>query len=60
MAGPVFAATMRLLLVAVGGSVLMAHGASAWQLFAPSAAAMVLYGCTCVAALKFDRWGGAR
>ena len=39
MVGPVFAATMRLLLVAVGGSVLVAHGASAWQLFALSAAA---------------------
>jgi putative MATE family efflux protein len=60
MAGPVFAATMRLLLVAVGGSVLMAHGAGAWQLFALSAAAMVLYGCTCAAALKLDRWGAGR
>ena len=57
MAGPVFAATMRLLLVAVGGSVLVAHGASAWQLFALSAASMVVYGSTCAAALKLDRWG---
>jgi Na+-driven multidrug efflux pump len=60
MAGPVFAATMRLLLVAVGGSWLVAHGASAWQLFALSAAAMVVYGSTCAAALKVDRWGSAR
>jgi len=60
MAGPVFAATMRLLLVAVGGSVLVAHGASAWQLFALSAAAVVLYGCTCMAAVRRDRWGAAR
>jgi len=60
MAGPVLAATMRLLLVAVGGSVLVAQGASAWQLFALSAAAMVLYGSTCAAALKLDRWGAAR
>ena len=60
MAGPVFAATMRLLLVAVGGTVLMAHGASAWQLFALSAAAMVLYGGSCAAAVKLDRWGAAR
>ena len=59
MAGPVFAATMRLLLVAVGGSVLVAHGASAWQLFALSAASMVVYGSTCAAALKLDRSRGA-
>ena len=60
MVGPVFAATMRLLLVATGGSVLMAHGGIAWQLFALSAAAMVLYGSTCAAAFKLDRWGAAR
>jgi putative MATE family efflux protein len=60
MAGPVFAATMRLLLVALGGSWLVAHGATAGQLFALSAAAMVVYGLTCAGALKLDRWGGAR
>jgi putative MATE family efflux protein len=60
MVGPVFAATLRLLLVAVGGSLLVAHGASAWQLFALSASAMVLYGSSCAAAMKLDRWGGAR
>jgi putative MATE family efflux protein len=60
MAGPVFAATMRLGLVAVGGSVLVAHGATAGQLFALSAAAMVVYGSTCALALKIDRWGAAR
>jgi len=60
LAGPVLAATMRLLLVAVGGSVLVARGAEAWQLFALSAAAMVLYGSTCAAALKLDRWGVER
>ncbi len=60
MAGPVFAATMRLLLVAVGGSWLVAHGATAGQLFALSAAAMVVYGLTCAGALKLDRWGTAR
>ena len=59
MVGPVFAATMRLLLVAVAGSWLVAHGASAWQLFALSAAAMVVYGMSCAGALKLDRWGGA-
>ena len=60
MAGPVLAATLRLLLVAVGGSVLVAHDASAWQLFALSAAAMVVYGLSCAGALMLDRWGGAR
>jgi Na+-driven multidrug efflux pump len=60
MAGPVFAATMRLLLVALGGSWLVAHSATAGQLFALNAAAMVLYGSTCAAALTLDRWGGAR
>ncbi len=58
MAGPVFAATLRLLLVAAGGSWLVAHGASAGQLFALSAAAMVVYGLSCAGALKLDRWGG--
>ena len=60
MRAPVFAATMRLLLVAVGGSFLVAHGAVPWQLFALSAAAMVVYGSTCAIALKLDRWGPAR
>jgi Na+-driven multidrug efflux pump len=60
MRAPVFAATMRLLLVAVGGSWLVAHGAVPWQLFALSAAAMVVYGSTCAIALKLDRWGPAR
>jgi putative MATE family efflux protein len=58
--GPVLAATLRLLLVAVAGSWLVAHGAAAWQLFALSACAMVVYGLTCAGALKLDRWGNAR
>jgi Na+-driven multidrug efflux pump len=60
MFGPVLAASMRLLLVGVGGSLLVAHGAKANQLFALSAAAMVLYGCSCMLALKLDRWGEGR
>lgn len=60
MAGPVFAATMRLLLVGVGGSLLVAHGATAGQLFALSAASMVVYGLSCAGAMKFDRWTTAR
>ena len=60
MAGPVVAATLRLLLVGAGGGLLVAHGAVPWQLFALSAAAMVLYGGTCALAMRLDRWGGAR
>jgi Na+-driven multidrug efflux pump len=58
--GPVLAATLRLLLVGVAGSWLVAHGAAAWQLFALSAAAMVVYGLACAGALKLDRWGSVR
>ena len=60
MAGPVLAATMRLLVVAAGGSLLLAHGAEPWQLFALAAAAMLMYGGTCALAMKVDRWGAAR
>ena len=54
------AAAVGLLLVAVGGSWLVARGAVPWQLFALSAAAMVVYGLSCAGALKLDRWGAAR
>lgn len=60
MAGPVAAATMRLLVVAVGGSWLVARGAEPWQLFALGAASMVAYGVSCAVALRLDRWQGAR
>jgi putative MATE family efflux protein len=60
MTGPVAAATMRLVVVAAGGSVLVAQGAEPWQLFALSAAAMVTYGLSCALALKIDRWQAAR
>ena len=60
MAGPVVAATLRLLVVGAGGSLLVAHGAAPWQLFALSAAAMVMYGSSSAVAMRLDRWGGAR
>jgi Na+-driven multidrug efflux pump len=60
LAGPVAAATLRLLLVAAGGAWLTSHGALPWQLFALSAAATTLYGASCGVALKLDRWGGGR
>jgi len=57
MAGPVFAATMRLLLVALAGTWLVAHDAPTWQLFAMAALAMAVYGSTCGLALRFSSWG---
>lgn len=60
MAGPVAAATMRLVVVAAGGGWLVAHAAAPWQLFVLSAASMVAYGGTCALALRLDRWGSAR
>ncbi len=56
MLGPVAAATMRMLLVAAVGTWLVARDAPAWQLFALSAAPMVVYGGSCAAALRIDRW----
>jgi len=46
--------------VAAGGSLLLAHGAEPWQLFALAAAAMLMYGGTCALAMKVDRWGAER
>jgi putative MATE family efflux protein len=57
MVGPVAAATLRLVWVAVGGTLLVAHDAPAWQLFALASAAMVLYGLGCALAFRLDRWG---
>lgn len=59
MAGPVLAATLRLLLVAALGSWLVAHDAPAWQLFAMGALAMVVYGGSCALAFRMDRWRDA-
>jgi Na+-driven multidrug efflux pump len=60
MAGPVFAATLRLVLVAAAGSWLVAIDAPPWQLFALSALAMLVYGSSCGLMLHLDRWGGPR
>ena len=57
LAGPVFAATLRLLLVALAGTWLVAHDAPAWQLFAMAALAMAVYGSSCGLALRFSSWG---
>jgi Na+-driven multidrug efflux pump len=57
MAGPVIAATLRLLLIAAVGSWLVAVEAPAWQLFALAAAAMVVYGGSGALALSMVSWG---
>lgn len=54
--GPVLSATLRLLLVGVGGSWLVSIDAPAWQLFALAAAGMVVYGGGCAVALVLDPW----
>ena len=55
--GPVCAATLRLLLIAAGGSWLVAIDAPAWQLFALASAAMVVYGGSGALAMMMASWG---
>ncbi len=54
--GPVLAATVRLLVIAVGGSVLGVSGAPVWTLFALVAASMVAYGVATAAAVRLTPW----
>ncbi|MGP9810212.1 MATE family efflux transporter [Rhodopseudomonas sp. NSM] len=54
--GPVLAATARLVLVAIGGTALVASGAPAWTLFALVLVAMVVYGLGTAAAIHLTRW----
>lgn len=59
MLGPVMAGTARLV-VAVGiGLWLSSRGAPAWQYFALAAAAMVTYGISMWAAVRFTSWGSS-
>lgn len=55
--GPVLAATLRLALVAIGGTALAAAGAPATTLFALAGAAMVVYGLATATAVYVSRWG---
>jgi len=55
--GPVFAGTLRLVIVGLGGWWLAASGAPAYTLFALVGAAMVVFGLATVLSIKFTRWG---
>jgi putative MATE family efflux protein len=54
--GPVLAASLRLLLVVLGGWWLTSVGAPVWTLFALAGAAMVLYGLATAGAVYFTSW----
>jgi len=54
--GPVLAASLRLLLVVLGGWWLTSIGAPVWTLFALAGAAMVLYGLATAGAVYFTSW----
>ena len=54
--GPVFAGTVRLVLVALGGWVLSSAGAPAWTLFALVGTAMVVFGLTTALSIRLTRW----
>ena len=58
--GPVLAGTLRLLMVAVGGTALAAAQAPAWTIFALVAAAMAAYGLATVVAVRVTPWGVER
>ena len=55
--GPVLAATVRLLLVALGGWALTAGGAPLWTLFALVGLSLAAYGLTTAAAVYVTSWG---
>lgn len=55
--GPVLAGTLRLLLVAIGGWLLVHYGAPVWAMFALISAAMLLYGVVTALAVYYVSWG---
>ena len=57
--GPVLAASLRLLLVVLGGWWLTVSAAPLWTLFALAGAAMGLYGLATVVVVYVTRWGKA-
>ncbi len=58
--GPVLAGTLRLVVVALGGSLLAWLQTPAWTIFALAALAMAAYGLATVAAVRFTSWGTER
>jgi putative MATE family efflux protein len=57
MLGPVMAGTMRLAVAGLFGLWLASRGAPSWQYFALAAAAMVTYGISMAAAVRWTAWG---
>lgn len=57
LVGPVLAGTLRLLLVAVGGWLLVLYGAPVSAMFALISAAMLLYGVVTALFMVYGRWG---
>jgi putative MATE family efflux protein len=55
--GPVLAATLRLVLVAVGGWWLASSDAPAWTMFALVGTAMAVYGLSTALSVRLTRWG---
>src|SRR3954452_15780908 len=54
--GPVLAGTMRLLIVAIGGWWLASIHSPAWTLFALVGGAMIVFGLSTAASVRFTRW----
>src|SRR5450432_3286798 len=54
--GPVFASTVRLATVAIGGWWLASSDAPAWTLFALVGGAMVVFGLSTAASIRWTRW----
>lgn len=54
--GPVLAATVRLLVIAIGGWLLSTHGAPVWALFSLVALSMAAYGLSTAAAVYWVAW----
>jgi len=55
--GPVLAGTLRLILVALGGWLLLTTAAPAWTLFALAGIGMGVYGLATIGFVYFTRWG---
>lgn len=55
--GPLLAGTLRLIVVAIAGTWLAAHGSGATAYFGLVGAGMALYGVATAAAVKFTPWG---
>lgn len=57
--GPVIAGTLRLLVVAIGGWLLMSWQSPAWMIFALVGAGMAVYGLSTVLIVHHTPWGSA-